>query len=736
MSKTKEESKTTISLKEKFLDEILIEGFSTCITSDPGCRGGKFFTKEKALKYLLSVKSTHFYTPGQFVEGETRRLQDNVQATNCLWLDYDGNQTISKEFFESRHLPLPSYVLQRKDHYHIYYVLDTPYVISNPSDFSKWFKKLAQWSGSDYSTVATAQSYLRVPETLWQKHGKTENGYEFLKELCTYEKFSIDYFFKLIEKNYNEKDFVKSNGKKELAHLVTKTSETLTTIKKYLFANQKPINRGEGRSKALYNIACRCYDFGLNWQDVLEVVTDFNTTYCNPPEDYEIVTHNIDSAYRYAQGDFGALATEYEGKELVQELYVRKKLSETLKNWYYVLESEQLRNPSNGKCYTTQGQIKNALASITGLTHQLNRIIAKNCIKIVDRTNFLPGDKRDIIENKYYREINSFIPLKKINTSLNDEKSGELFVNHLKFLTTSKEEFEHVLKWIRHLFLHPEQKIKHSLLFITEEGTGKTILSKFFEKVLCSINDLSYVTSLSSKEVIDGHNSKLDSKLLCIVNELEGLITYSSQKDFKAWITDDTINIGNKYMRGYTTGNYCNFISFSNSDNAAFIKKGDRRFFVIHNRKRPLDATYYKELFFILENKFSEIYNYILEYGIDDLDPYAPPPMTDGKELVQEISRPELTKVLDELFESGKLHELFGNFFTTKQFMDSVSIVLPFGMNKNLTYNKLHYFCQYKEITLHKADFVHNGKRVRLKYFSFDKSEMTREEIIHALKND
>ena len=46
MSKTKEESKTTISLKEKFLDEILIEGFSTCITSDPGCRGGKFFTKE------------------------------------------------------------------------------------------------------------------------------------------------------------------------------------------------------------------------------------------------------------------------------------------------------------------------------------------------------------------------------------------------------------------------------------------------------------------------------------------------------------------------------------------------------------------------------------------------------------------------------------------------------------------------------------------------------------------
>ena len=241
---------------------------------------------------------------------------------------------------------------------------------------------------------------------------------------------------------------------------------------------------------------------------------------------------------------------------------------------------------------------------------------------------------------------------------------------------------------------------------------------------------------MSSKEVIDGHNSKLDSKLLCIVNELEGLITYSSQKDFKAWITDDTINIGNKYMRGYTTGNYCNFISFSNSDNAAFIKKGDRRFFVIHNRKKPLAATYYKELFFILENKFSEIYNYLLEYDIDDLDPYAPPPMTEGKELVQEISRPELTKVLDELFESGKLHELFGNFFTTKQFMDSVSIILPFGMNKNLTYNKLHYFCQYKEITLHKADFVHNGKRVRLKYFSFDKSEMTRDQVLHALKND
>ena len=52
MSKTKEESKTkesqtAISLKEKFLDEILIEGFSTCITSDPGCRGGNFSQKRK-----------------------------------------------------------------------------------------------------------------------------------------------------------------------------------------------------------------------------------------------------------------------------------------------------------------------------------------------------------------------------------------------------------------------------------------------------------------------------------------------------------------------------------------------------------------------------------------------------------------------------------------------------------------------------------------------------------------
>ena len=663
-------------------------------------------------------------------------MQDRVQATNCLWLDYDGNQTISKEFFESRHLPLPSYVLQRKDHYHIYYILDTPYVLANPSEFSKWFRKLAQWAGSDSSTVATAQSYMRVPETIWQKHNVTENGYEFVKALCNGKRHSINTFFKLIENNYNENDFIKIEKKKDLAHLVTKTSESLTAIKKLLFANQVIINRGEGRSKALYNIACRCWDFGLNLEAALEVVNDFNEEFCNPPESYEVVCHNTESGYRYAQGEFGSIL-EHEGKELIQELYVRKKLSDTLKDWYYILESEQLRNPKNGKCYTTQGQIKNALASITGLTHQLNRIIAKNCIKVVDRANFLPGESKAVIEKEFYREINSFIPLKKINTSLTDEKSGELFLEHLKFLTTSKEEFEHVLKWIRHLFTKPEQKIKHSLLFITEEGTGKTILSKFFEKVLCSINDLSYVTSLSSKEIIDGHNSKLDSKLLCITNELEGLITYSSQKDFKAWITDDTINIGNKYMRGYTTGNFCNFISFSNSDNAAFIKKGDRRFFVIHNRNKPKDAKYYKELFKALETKYAEIYNHILEYDIDDLDPYAPPPMTAGKELVQEISKPELTKTLEELYESGKLQETLGNFFTAKQFIDVVSqTLLPFGANKNLTYNKVHYFCQYKEIVLHNDDFTVDGKRYRYKYFSLDGKKMSKEEVIKHVKNN
>lgn len=721
-----------VSMKEKFLQDVLLEGYATCITSDAGCRGGKFYKKENAIKYLLSLKSTHFFTPGQFVENESRRLQDRVQAINCIWLDYDGNQKVNLEFFEKRNLPIPSYTLQRKDHYHIYYILENPYLFTdkeNIKEFCHFFKKLAMLAGSDTSTVTTVQSYIRVPETLWQKHNVTEQGYEFLDELSSFKKFNVNDFFRFVEENYNEKDFVVSKGKKELAHLVTKTDESLESIKKLLFANQVIINRGEGRSKALYNLGCRCWDFGLSLENALEVVNDFNNLFCNPPENYEIVCHNLESAYRYAQGEFGSIL-ENEGKELVQELYVRKKLADSLKDWYYVLESEQLRNPKNGKCYTTQGQIKNALASITGLCHMLNRIIAKNCIQVVDRVNFHPGESKAVIEKEYYREINSFVPLKKINTSLTDEESGKVFLNHLRFLTTSEAEFQHVVKWIRHIFLKPEKKIKHSLLFITEEGTGKTILTKFFEKVLCSINDLSYVTSLSSKEIIDGHNSKLDSKLLCITNELEGLITYSSQKDFKSWITDDTINIGNKYMRGYATGNFCNFISFSNSDNAAFIKKGDRRFFVIHNRNKPNDASYYKKLFYILENKYAEIYNYLIEYPLEELDEHAPPPMTSGKELVQEISKPELTKTLEELFESGKLEEALGNFFTSKQFIDTVSILLPFGTNKNLTYNKVHYFCQYKEITLYTEDFTKDDRRYRLKYFSISGKKMSKEEII------
>lgn len=723
-----------ISLKEKFFNEILIDGYSTCITNDPACRGGKFYTKNKAIKYLMGVSSTHFFTPGLFVENESRRLQERVQILNCLWLDYDGNQKINEEFFESKALPIPSYVLQRKDRFHCYFILDTPYPVENPKEFSHWFKKLAQWADADYSTVATVQSYIRVPETLWQKHNATEEGYKFVKELCSQKKYSLSYFYNLVEKNHRPNDYLKPVAKRDLAHLVRKSDKSLESIKQLLFANQPKINRGEGRSKTLYNIACRCRDFGLDTEKALEVVSDFNDAFCNPPEEPTVVFHNTESAYRYAQGEFGSLL-DYEDKELLNELYVRKKLSLCLQDWYYVLESEQLRNPKNGKCYTTQGQIKNALASITGLIHPLHKVIAKNCVKVVDRTNFLPGDARDIIEKEFYREINSYVPLKTIDPSKTDENSGKLFLEHIEYLTTSKEEFEHVVKWIKHLFTKPEKKIKHSLLFITEEGTGKTMLARFFEKILCSVNDLPYVTSLSSKEIIDGHNSKLDSKLLCITNELEGLITYSSQKDFKSWITDDTINVGNKYMRGYTTSNYCNFISFSNSDNAAFIKKGDRRFFVVHNRKKPQDAKYYKNLFHILENEYAEIYNYLLDYDIRELDPNEIPPMTTGKELVQEISKPELTKSLEELYDNGQLSETLGNFFTAKQLIDSLATMLPFGANKNLTYNKVHYFCQYKEITLHTEDFTVDSKRYRYKYFSIDGTKLKKEELRKYFKD-
>ena len=69
------------------------------------------------------------------------------------------------------------------------------------------------------------------------------------------------------------------------------------------------LEQGEGRSRELLHLGFDCHKWGINEETALTLAREISAERHSPPENDDTIIHQIESAYKYAKGEFGAALT-------------------------------------------------------------------------------------------------------------------------------------------------------------------------------------------------------------------------------------------------------------------------------------------------------------------------------------------------------------------------------------------------------------------------------------------
>lgn len=622
-----------------------------------------------------------FFTPNIFQKGTIKeygkgREDHNVRVVTCLFWDFDSFR-VTEDYLAERGFPPPTYIFRRGDRAHIYYIFETPIEITSSLDplakkITKILKTGQKMTGADPMPTHIG-SVLRVPGTTHIKKGVVSEGYQMPFREGGIRKYKLrDFDFIL-------KAAGETVAKKEKPTTKRKDGLTEDEIKTLLLDSHNIITAGAGRSNALFRFGIRCRDWGLSEAEALEVASRFNESYCNPPETADIVSHQIKSAFKYASGPAGKLLTKTPELAL-DEFRVDLHVGYSLRDWVYVQENATLHHLEKPITYQSD-QIATALSYLTGLQIKIGYVVGNRLIQVCDKMSFRPDIHERVWEQNNISYFNTFAGLKKIQPT-GSKVHVTRFLDHLKYLTSNELEFEHLVNYIATAICYPEKKIRHAVLMVSPyEGTGKSSFQALFDTVLKSETGHCYVSQGNNSAIAKGYNEFIDSNLVTFFHDI-GQDKYSVMDEVKTWITEERLRINGKYAKNYVTDNYTNFFLSSNNINALPIGDFDRRFFIIECRQKPKPPEYYKKLKESFTDGAGDILKF-LETKKDNLDIYAPPPMTYSKKLMQAQSRSEVAILLDELYESED--PIFDKEFALKDLVNLVYMAAPVSVRNSVS---------------------------------------------------
>lgn len=630
------------------------------------------------------------YEPGSVAKTGKGRNKENLSAVGVIHFDFDKKKFDDAEaHFKSKGLPSPSYVFQRVDRFHVYYLLSEP--CTDFAAYEKTIKALAKRVGADVLPAQPA-ALMRVPYTAHKKGGKTGPGYKLVS--AGRKRYNLaDLTPGAVAANEPEKPEAPKGG---------------AGFASLLLKERAKIESGGGRSSALYQFALRCRDFAIEEKEAHGLVREFNERFCVPPETPEVVKHQVTSAYKYAKHAPGRYLSE-KPENMARKFDADCKIAEALNSYVYVAEAEILLNTETGLRYSKAAQIENAICYATGTKTSLQYVLTFRLIDQKDKLAFRPDEEAHFQKDgiSFYNTFEPFEERPKAKPRKSDVK---IFEEHLKYLTNTEEEFVHLRKFLAGALLAPGQKIKHALLLISvHEGIGKSVLQLLASKILQSQRGTPYVISTSNTEIARGNNSWIESKFLTFVHELGQSDKFAVLDQLKNWITEPRVRISDKYVRSYEIENFCNFVFFSNAVNALPISAHDRRFFIVINRKKPQPTAYYTALLDAFENGVHSIMAY-LEPFVKDLDINAPPPVTESKLELRGYSKNELVLFLDEVLHDPGMKDFFASGFTIRALAERVQ---DSASASNVRFSQKQAAIWLRENNFFMRETHENGRHVR-----------------------
>ena len=227
------------------------------------------------------------------------------------------------------------------------------------------------------------------------------------------------------------------------------------------------------------------------------------------------------------------------------------------------------------------------------------------------------------------------------------QEVADVFINHLKYLCPTPEEFAYVMNWIVCKAHNPKFRGNAIIMYAPSFGTGRDTLVKMLEKVFHSSN----IVNISSKVLLDpNYNMFLESQFV-VCNELtDGARDRSHYRAFEH--LKDLVDphakhtlINRKYEKQYMAPVYSSFLMFTNHNDAVKMAEGDRRFYVVSNPTRPAPPSYFQSIHASLNDPSfgMHVWRWLKTQTPDYKKGEEPVPMTVAKEvMLKEADSPEV----------------------------------------------------------------------------------------------
>ncbi len=236
-------------------------------------------------------------------------------------------------------------------------------------------------------------------------------------------------------------------------------------------------------------------------------------------------------------------------------------IHEYFKNKKVTVEYNEQQTTKKGTTVTTTKEMSKNFYQIWSEDPEMNEYleVVFNC------------DVKNVLSSQY-NLFDGFVHFNDLQSETVD--LSPIFEHMRSLVNYNEEHFEYVLNWLAQLVQQPHILPHTTLIFISEEGVGKDLFSRFISNV---IND-KYTHNTEKLENICGKfNSILGGKLLITINETNPIESRERMENIKFIITADKITIEGKHKDPIKADNFCRFIFFSNRLFAFPVENGSRR---------------------------------------------------------------------------------------------------------------------------------------------------------------
>jgi hypothetical protein len=133
----------------------------------------------------------------------------------------------------------------------------------------------------------------------------------------------------------------------------------------------------------------------------------------------------------------------------------------------------------------------------------------------------------------------------------------------------NEEHFKYIIRWLASCLQYPERKLEVALLLVSDEGTGKDLLScPLFELIFGK-----HFMRSSTLEDIVGRFANYERAVAVVLDEIDSIDGPAAAR-MKAAITDDKMRVERKNFMTFWTNNFTNFMLFTNNPHQHVVDIG------------------------------------------------------------------------------------------------------------------------------------------------------------------